>query len=93
VAVDAGSITLSFQEVLDNGGALITGYELWARLHSDSDFSEVTAYDQSASFTLEEVRDGLTPGELHYFKYRAVNEIGNSLYSDEAAFFLAPKPA
>ena len=44
-AVDAASMTLEFQEVLDNGGAVITGYELWARYVSDADFSQVAAYD------------------------------------------------
>ena len=71
---------------------MITGYELWARHVSDDDFTKVDAYDESASFTLEKDRDGLTAGGLHYFKYLAVNEIGDSEFSDEATFYLAPKP-
>jgi hypothetical protein len=45
------------------------------------------------SFTLEEVRDGLVPGSIHYFKILAVNDVGDSLFSEEASFALAPLPS
>jgi hypothetical protein len=93
VSVDASSITLRFQEVTDNGGSPTLRYELHARPAATPTFSQITAYDgQSMTFTLEAVRDGLVPGSIHYFKMLAVNDVGNSLFSEEASFALAPLP-
>ena len=45
------------------------------------------------TFTLTAARDSLVAGSIHYFKILAENDVGGSLFSDEASFALAPLPA
>jgi hypothetical protein len=37
--------------------------------------------------------DGLTPGETHFFRLEAVNQVATSEASDEASFAVAPVPS
>lgn len=43
-------------------------------------------------FTLDKVRDSLTTGLIYKFKFRAINQIGNSQDSDIVEFALVDVP-
>lgn len=100
VSSTGSSITLAFEESQDDGGARISGYELW--MSSDHEaanptFSQVTGYtDNAMGYTLTSATDGLLAGEIYSFKLGAVNVKGQGELSDEflvAAAELVAKPA
>jgi hypothetical protein len=81
-------------EPSDNGGSPILSYELFYRDELTATFSAVPRYAGTAlTHTLEATTDSLNVGRIHYFKLRALNDVGSSAYSDEASAALAPLPA
>jgi hypothetical protein len=80
VSSTGSSIVLAFEESQDDGGARISGYELW--MSSDHEaaaptFSQVTAYtDNAMGYTLTSATDGIVAGEIYSFKLGAVNSKG-----------------
>ena len=51
------------------------------RAESETAAREVADYDGSMAFTLEQVRDSLVQGEIHFFTFVAENDIGLSEHS------------
>ena len=45
------------------------------------------------TLTLSVVADGLVVGEIHYFSFQAVNDVGSSYLSDETSIAIAPLPS
>ena len=85
-------MSLVLYNPIDNGASLITGYELW--IEDGTGYVQVGTYDGvSLNKNLNDVLDSLTVGDKYYFKFRAVNAIGYSEFSNEVAFALADLPA
>lgn len=88
-------IVLAFTQSSDNGGSLITGYEVQVNGEVISDYDFATdgfSYTvDRTTLTLSTVT--LTTGNIYIFKYRAVNANGNSLWSQPTSIALAPKPS
>ena len=64
------------------------------RPESSSTSTEVTSYDgESMTLALSVVADGLVVGEIHYFSFQAVNDVGSSYLSDETSIAIAPLPS
>ena len=94
LSTSASEIVLKFREVSDNGGSPILSYALEARDETTTTFSSVETYDgESMTHTLEEVADSLAVGKIHYFRLKAINDVGGSEFSDVASAALAPLPA
>lgn len=79
------AITLQFYETFDNGGSEISRYELY--MNDGNDLNEpttkVTQYnDNSMTFIVDKSVLGLTTGKIYKFKFRAINEKGDSEDSD-----------
>lgn len=94
------SITLAFTESQDDGGARISGYELWMSAEPDAaspSFSQVTGYTTNAmGYTLTVADDGLVSGGIYAFKLGAVNTKGQGSLSDDVLVAVAAdiaKPA
>jgi hypothetical protein len=87
------TITLSFSRSTDDGGSLITGYELSVNneIISDYDYAtDVFTYTVSTSLTLTTT---LTTGQVYQFAYRAVNSKGNSEWSKPTSVAFGPLPS
>ena len=48
---------------------------------------------QSMLHTMDVLADSLSAGQIYYFKIQAVNDVGDSEFSDVASAALAPLPA
>ena len=77
-------VTLRWNTPLDDGGSAITGYE-YQQKTGDNAFGLWTSIAGSGADTKSYTVAGLTNGTRYAFKIRAVNGIGNSLASAEAA--------
>jgi hypothetical protein len=88
-------ITLNFSRSTDNGGSLITDYELQVdgEVISDYDFA-ADGYSYTVDrTTLSLATVTLTTGSVYSFRYRAINANGNSLWSQPTSVAFAPLPA
>lgn len=98
VSVSATQVVLKFRPTNDNGGSLITDYELWVNTGSPgTTYSKLPEYvfaTNSFSFTGTVASiAALTEGNLYSFKYLAKNAVGNSEFSDVLTIPVADKPA
>lgn len=83
-------IVLAFSQSSDNGGSIITNYQL------DLDEVLVTDYDFSTdgfSYTADKTTLSLTTGTVYAFRYRAINSVGASQWSVPLSVALAGKPS
>lgn len=97
-------IVLTLSRAEDDGGLAVTDYELEmdqgvssASLVSAavSVFSAVPGYafaTDGFTFSVDEATAGLTPGDLYRFRWRAVNFMGNSPWSDTIRIGLGALP-
>lgn len=87
------SISVSWNEPVNNGGSPVSGYRLYMNdLLADDVFNLIydgANYPASLSFTVE----GLTPGKYYRFKVSSMNKNGESAPSIEAKFLAADFPA
>lgn len=86
------TITLQFYETYDNGGSEIIKYELY--MNDGNDLNEPTTLvnqynDNSMNFIVDKTDLTLTTGKIYKFKFRAINEKGDSEDSDIVRFALA----
>ena len=98
----ATSITLGFDlQSTDDGGSPITAFTLEScpdrpegdLCLTDARFSAVATYSGAAQHTLTAAADGLAPGQVYKFRYRAANAVGGlGLPSDTASVAAADKP-
>jgi hypothetical protein len=97
ISVSATDISLQFYPSLENGGAIVTDYELHMKESTSLlGFNEITNYDWSSdgySYTVNVATEGMTAGLFYEFIYRAVNSIGNSDFSGVVSFAVADVPA
>jgi hypothetical protein len=90
-------IVLALARSPDDGGAVITDYEL----HIDegalgSAFTKLATYDYATdgfSFTVSAADNSLMAGLYYQFKYRAYNELGFSEFSNELMVGLGALPS
>jgi hypothetical protein len=72
------SISLGFSPSADNGGDLITSYQLY--MDDGTGYAQVLTYiDNSMAHTLTTLLNGLIAGNKYYFKYESKNSKGNSV--------------
>ncbi len=90
VSATASTITLTINPTVENGGSLVTSYELYYDQGSLSNaYTKITTYDgTSTSYTVP----GLTSGTQYRFVTIAVNGIGSSSESPEVRFAAATAP-
>lgn len=97
ISVDSTSIHLSLMPSADNGGSLVTDYQLWIDGGSSSTaFTQFTAYVYSSSgfdHTIDVASSSLTVGLVYRFTYLAINSVGPSDFSGELSVPLADVPA
>lgn len=88
------TITVSLKTAEDNGGATISAYQLFIDDGSLGDFTQVTRYSGlETSFTIDNMQEtALVSGRIFRLKYRAVNEINSSEYSDIVSVAMAGVP-
>jgi hypothetical protein len=94
-SVDGTTISLSFAPSSTDGGLDITKYELNKIADSTSTTSAVSSYIQTSlamSHNLDKDVDSLTVGEIYSFIIRAVNNNGNSEWSDPLSVALVDPP-
>jgi hypothetical protein len=86
VSATDNSISLKMFPSVDSTGAFITHYVLEVdEGESDSDFTEVSSYLQTSflmTHTLTYATDGIITGRIYTFRFKAVNEKGESEYSE-----------
>jgi hypothetical protein len=96
VSVSSTSVSLRFSPSPDNGGALISDYELWMDQGiSGSTFAKlpyVFATNQF-SYIVDVVVNHLTPGSYYRFMYRGINSKGNGDYSNQLAVPIGDIPS
>lgn len=95
VSATATTITLQFSIPEDAGGSPLTLFELYVNDGNDSNdpATLVSTYTtNSLTHTLTTAADALTTGLIYKFKFRAINSIGNSEYSDTARYALVATP-
>lgn len=85
-AIGNQSISLSWTAPADNGGALVTGYEIQIADHHDGPYSDATggcAFSTSrTSASTSCVAANLTNGSSYFFRVAAINAAGPSAYSE-----------
>lgn len=83
-SVDSTTIVLKFYAPEDTGGIEVSSYELERDSGSlNTAFSSVGTYDQtSLTHSMTVSADSLTAGKIYTFRFRAVNDVGNSEYSE-----------
>lgn len=80
----------------DDGGLPILGYELWMDNGAFTPFSQVQNYDFSTDgfqYTIKKQTMTLVTGLYYRFKFRSMNELGYSQFSDELRVGLGPLPS
>ena len=80
----------------DDGGLPILGYELWMDNGALTPFSQVQKYDFSThgfQYTVNKQDETLVTGLYYRFKFRSMNELGYSQFSDELRVGLGPLPS
>lgn len=89
------SISLFLFETTQNGGAEVTGYELFRNEGGVStNYIKITTYDGSSlDHTMTVDDDSLVASTIYKFKYRAVNDYGESDFSDEVDAGVSSFPA
>lgn len=92
-STSTSNIVLSFTPSVSNGGSPILRYDLFFRPESSNTFSAVTSYVGQLMTHTMTASHGLQAGEIHYFKLRSTNDVGDSEYSPEASAAFAPLPA
>jgi len=97
-------IVLALERSVGDGGTPITGYELEVDQGTSADslleavtstFEAIADYDYSdhgLSYTVDASALGLTSGKLYRFRFRALNYMGASTYSDTSRFGLGALP-
>jgi titin len=97
VSVTSSTISLKFKATEDNGGVLVSDYELWIDQGSaGSTFIQLTNYVYSAegfTYDVDVATETLTVGLFYRFKYLAVNSKGESEFSNALTVPLADVPA
>jgi hypothetical protein len=96
VAATATSIQLLFFVPATSGGTPLTQYELYRNDGNDANEAtiQVTSYtSNSLTHTLTTTTDSLVTGTIYSFRFRAVNAIGNSEYSDTVRYAVVDPPA
>lgn len=86
------SVTLQFYKPTDNGGSEIIEYELY--MNDGNSLNEPTTKDASyTSNSLTHTVSGLSTGLIYKFKFRAINEVGNSEDSDIVQYASVLRPS
>lgn len=80
----------------DDGGAPILNYELDIDNGTlTSNFTPMSTYSYAVNgftFSVDSIANNLTTGTLYRFRFRSMNAMGYSDYSDTARFGLGPLP-
>ena len=96
VLVSSTAINLKFKATEDNGGDLVTNYQLWIDQGTEgTTFSELTNYVYSIegfAYSVNVAIEALTVGKFYRFKYLAVNSRGSSGLSNALTVPLADVP-
>src|SRR3989441_5568504 len=74
-------VTLAWSVSSSNGGATITGYDVYRGSASNGEGTTPIATVTGTSYT----DSGLTNGKTYYYKVTAINSVGESLASNEAS--------
>ena len=74
-------VTLAWSVSSSNGGATITGYNVYRATASNGEGTTPIATVTGTSYT----DSGLTNGKTYYYKITAINSVGESLASNEAS--------
>ena len=83
VTATAESIELQLSPTTDVKGSIVTRHELWVNSGGGSNsFTNVTSFSGNPGNVNVTLTDGLTAGSIYKFKHRAINELGESDYSD-----------
>jgi hypothetical protein len=96
VAATATTIELQFFVPATSGGTPLTSYELFRNDGNDANEAtiQVTTYtSNSLTHTLTTAADSVVTGTIYRFRFRAVNAIGNSEYSDTVRYAVVDPPA
>lgn len=96
VSASSTTVSLSFKSTEDNGGDLVTNYQLWIDLGAEgTTFSQLTNYVFSIEgfvYSVDVVLEALTVGNFYKFRYLAVNSRGSSKLSNALTVPLAYVP-
>lgn len=83
VTATAESIELELSPTTDVRGAVVTRHELWVNAGGGSNtFTNVTSFSGEPGTANVTLSDGLSAGSIYKFKHRAINELGESDFSD-----------
>lgn len=99
VSATDNSITVSLKETIENGGATVTAYELYVDDGALGTFTKLTGYNGLApSFKIDRTtgateEKALVSGRVFRLKYKAINEINSSEFSDIVSVAMANAPA
>ena len=94
VSVDSTQISLVFTPSADDGGMVVTKYEL--QMEASGVVTPVTKYDATPlamTLQLTQTGDSLTVGEIYTFSFRAYNDKGYSSWSEGLVVSLVDTPA
>eukprot|EP00744_Colponema_vietnamica_P003777 GILI01005732.1.p1 GENE.GILI01005732.1~~GILI01005732.1.p1 ORF type:complete len:2203 (+),score=253.12 GILI01005732.1:565-6609(+) len=83
-----GSITLTWDAPADNGGLVLTGYEVWM---DDGAAGALSMYWTGSAESVSVV--GLSTGYTYRFQMRALNPIGSSAFTSALVLRCGTKPA
>ena len=91
-SVSATDIVLAFTAPEDNGGDILTGYELFQAIGTGSHSLVSTYTDNSLAHTLTLAANSLVAGQYYRYKIRAINAAGYSDFSEELRVALSELP-
>ena len=93
-AAGSGSVTVEWEPPVDDGGSVVTGYEVWYIRHQDrlndtSEEADEVVWARSGGPLGADVRSHVVDGLVDYQRYQvlvvAVNEVGRGLFAAEWA--------
>lgn len=97
ISISSTLLTIQLYPTRDNGGAVVTNYELYRDDGTDnSAFSKITDYTYSTNgfiITLNLATETMVAGRFYQFIYRAVNVIGYSDFSGVRTIPVADLPS
>lgn len=93
VASSTTDITLLIRPPMDDGGVIVTGFKLWFDTLQTTPSYQLAYTGSSLSVVLNAATVGLATSTIYRFKVQAVNEFGDSDFSEDIKASLGSVPS
>lgn len=95
VSASESQIVVNFEGCTDSNGSPIENYQLYYKTDVTAEYSLIRTITEGASreATLTVLGDSLTAGQTIFLRYKAVNIIGASEFSNQSSFTISDLPS